>query len=71
MNASLQEKLERLATEMTVGEGGIQIDEGRDPVMNQRSTTDKFLAIAILELQKELRATNGLVTKLLNDDNSP
>ena len=68
MDEEIQAKLEDLAREMTVGEGGIQIDEGGDPVMLQRSTTDKFLAIVMLELQKELKATNRLVSQLLDDD---
>lgn len=37
-------------------------------VLHDMSITDRFLAQVILQLQDELKATNKLLTNLINDD---
>ena len=62
-----QKRLEEIAKSHLAIEGHIQRDYDRSPVMLQRTATDKFLASVILELQNELRATNKLLSVLIEE----
>ena len=63
-----QKRLEEIAKSHLAIEGHTEIGHDRSPVMLQRTATDKFLASVILELQNELRATNKLLSGLIEDN---